>query len=100
MSEILSTSERERLARKEKTRITLEEKQAAQEAAKKIKKQGLDHTHPLMTCKINLMEISHLMVEKVMKKKMVIVGKSEGNIEKDIQEFEKFLTSCLIEYTR
>lgn len=74
------------------------EKEEFQENAKKIERDpNLKYTHPLMNCRMNLLEINHRTIEVVQKFKMNVVGRSEGDIEEDIKKFKDFLFETLVE---
>lgn len=83
----------------DKKQKEIQEKKDTIEAAKKIDADpDLKYKHPLMNCEMNLMEISHRVVEKIEKAKYRIVGKSAGDIEADKKEFAQILINELIKF--
>ncbi len=87
---------REEVERKQKE---LKEAEETKSAAKKIEADpSIRFTHPLMNCEMNLMEISHRVVEKIEKAKYRIVGKSEGDYEADKKQFAEILINELIKF--
>jgi len=83
----------------EKVKQQIAEKKETIEAAKKIDADpDLKYKHPLMNCEMNLMEISHRVVEKIEKAKYRIVGKSTGDIEADKKEFSDLLLKELVKF--
>lgn len=74
-----------------------EEKAREEQKIKKAKVPGqLDHSHPLMTCEMNLLEISHRTIEIVEKYKLNLIGSSEGSYEDDVKKFKDFLFDTLV----
>ena len=95
----ISLKERDAKIELDKKKKDLAERNESKEAAKKIDADpNLKYNHPLMNCEMNLMEISHRVVEKIEKAKYRIVGKSEGDIEADKKEFAKILVDELIKF--
>lgn len=83
----------------EKKIANVAEKKEDIEAAKKIDANpNLRYQHPLMNCEMDLMQISNRVVEKIEKAKYRIVGKSEGDHEKDKKEFGEMLLKELIKF--
>lgn len=77
----------------------LEEQKETQEGAKKLDaNRELKYNHPLMTCEMNLLEISHRVVEKVEKAKYRIVANSTGSLDKDIEKFKAVLIDELVKF--
>ena len=96
MSSLKEAHEKEDLEKKKKL---IAEKKETVEAAKKIDADpNLKYKHPLMTCEMNLLEISHRVIEKIEKAKYRIVGKSEGKLEEDISEFKDVLINELVKF--
>ena len=95
----MSLKEKDLKAELEKKKANLKEQNETKEAAKKIDSDPkLRYQHPLMNCEMNLLEISHRIVEKIEKAKYRIVGKSEGNFEQDKKDFAKILVDELIKF--
>lgn len=84
--------------------LKLKKEKLAENAETKAAAQKIDadpnlrYQHPLMSCEMNLMEISHRVVEDVEKAKYRIVGKSTGDFEQDKADFLKVLANKIVKF--
>ena len=95
----MSLKEQDANTGEKKLKKEIQERNDFKAAAKKIDADpALRYQHPLMNCEMNLMEISHRVVEKIEKAKYRIVGKSTGDTEADKAEFGRILLAELIKF--